>query len=116
MKPDKTFKIDGDGTIRGMISGLEAVKQAIMLMLDTERFRYAIYSWDYGTETEGLIGGAADRVKSELEEKVRAALFQDDRIIGINGFEAVINRRSISCSFTVKTIFGDTQIEAELSA
>src|SRR5690606_42159936 len=56
-QPSLTYAIDFEkGRIRGMIDELEAVKQAVFLILQTERYRYLIYSDDYGSELEGLIG------------------------------------------------------------
>ena len=36
--------------ISGECDGVEAVKQAIYNILNTERYQYIIYSWNYGVE------------------------------------------------------------------
>ena len=85
--PSKTYRIDFQtGRISGTVDGRDAMVQAIRKILQTERFQYLIYSWNYGMEWSRLIGksrfvaGLAhplDVVKLELLQqviKLRAAL------------------------------------------
>ncbi|WP_019123711.1 DUF2634 domain-containing protein [Brevibacillus massiliensis] len=65
-QPSLTWKLDPEKKrITGMIDGLEAVKQAVGIMLRTERFRYLIYSFNFGSELKGLIGLSPLFVQSE---------------------------------------------------
>lgn len=48
IEPTKTYKIK-DNRIVGFADGKEALKQAIQLILGTERYEYLIYSWNYGS-------------------------------------------------------------------
>ena len=75
-RPGKTFCLDGPG----MIDGKEAVRQAIYLILNTERYAWLIHSWNYGVELHSLIGQDPDFCIPEIERCVREALLQDDRI------------------------------------
>lgn len=60
-EPSNTFFIDFEkGRISGFVDEREAVKQAIMLILNTERYKFLIYSWNYGVELEELIGTHPD--------------------------------------------------------
>ena len=55
-QPSLTYALDAEnGRIRGKVDGLEAVKQAVYLVLSTERFAHLIYSWNYGAELDGFI-------------------------------------------------------------
>src|SRR5690606_29056146 len=91
-QPSLTYGIDFEkGRIIGMIDGLEAVKQAVFLILRTERYRYLIYSTDYGSELEGLIGRDSLFVQSELKRRIREALMQDDRIEDVTNFNIHFN-------------------------
>ena len=83
IETSNTYAICGD-RITGYIDGLEAIKQAVYLILNTERFEYIIYSWDYGVELYDLFGEPIDFVKSELKRVIKEALEQDDRIIDVN--------------------------------
>lgn len=37
------------------MDGMEAVKQAVYKILQTERYKYVIYDWNYGVELEDLL-------------------------------------------------------------
>ena len=76
-QPSLTFGIDFDrGRVVGMVDGLESVKQAVFLILQTERYRHLIYTPDYGAELEGLIGRDPLFVQSELKRRIREALMR----------------------------------------
>ena len=45
-----------DETIYDKCDKLDAMKQVIYKILNTERYRYYIYSWNYGIELEELFG------------------------------------------------------------
>jgi hypothetical protein len=91
------------------ICGAEAVRQAVILILNTERCRYPIYSWDHGVETDDLFGQPVSFIKPELERRVRQALMRDDRVTGVGGFVFEGDKKKLRCVFTVNTIFGDLE-------
>lgn len=98
--------------IIGTCDGLEAVKQTIFKILNTERYDYLIYSWNYGIELIDLYGQSPMYVCSEIERRVKEALLQDDRITDIDNFEFDISRKGVvSVLFTVHTFFGDVDEE-----
>lgn len=113
-QPDLTFFIEGNRILR-MTEGLEAVKQAVYLILHTERFEYLIYSWDYGTELEDLYGQPNEYVFPELERRITEALTQDDRITSVDAFSFTAARHSVLCSFTVQTIYGNFDSQTEVT-
>lgn len=56
-QPSLTYALDIEHRrIRGMVDELESLRQAIYLILSTERYAYLIYSWNYGVELVELIG------------------------------------------------------------
>lgn len=114
-EPSNTFFIDFDkGRISGFIDEKEAVKQAIMLILNTERYKFLIYSWNYGVELEALIGTHPDIVEDEAERLISEALLQDDRITAVYDFEFSRNRDTLLVNFKVDSIYGDIDIETEV--
>ena len=116
-QPSLTYGIDFEkGRIIGMIDELEAVKQAVFLILQTERYRYLIYSADYGSELEGLIGRDQLFVRSELKRRIREALMQDDRIEDVTNFRLQFNGDSALVRFTVISNFGEIEAEQEVTA
>lgn len=114
-RPSKTFGLDlENGRICGTVDGLEAVRQAVYCILNTERYDFLIYSWNYGVELKGLVGRPIPYVKTELKRRVREALLQDGRIKGVDGFRFVQEGRRLAVQFTVHTTFGDLQGEKEM--
>lgn len=113
-QPNKTYKmmIDTD-RIQGTITDdLEAVKQAIYKIINTERYKFLIYSWNYGIELEDLFGKPIPYVLPEIPRRIKEALTQDDRIKDVLGFDLTYNRKGdVLAKFTVVTIYGNLEIE-----
>ena len=113
-QPNKTYKmmIDTD-RIQGTITDdLEAVKQAIYKIINTERYKFLIYSWNYGIELEDLFGKPIPYVLPEIPRRIKEALTQDDRIKDVLGFDLNYNRKGdVLAKFTVVTIYGNLEIE-----
>ena len=106
--PSKNYKMHIDhNIINGCVDELEAVKQAVFKILNTERYRYPVYSWNYGIELDDLFGEPADYVCAELERRVREALTADDRIDSVDNFKFdVSKKKTVSVSFSVHSIYG----------
>ena len=110
-----TMAIFGD-KIQGKTDGQEAMKQAIYKILNTERYEYPIYSWNYGIELKDLFGKSKTFCKVELVSRVKEALLQDERIIAVESFlfDDTKKRESLAMTFTAKTIYGDVEIAKEV--
>ena len=107
-----TYKLDLDNsTIAGYVDDLEAMKQAIYLILNIERYEYLIYSWNYGIELNDLFGEPTSFVLPELKRRITEALIQDSRILGVDNFSFETNKGKVHATFTVHTIFGDVEAE-----
>lgn len=113
MQPTKTYKIK-DNRILGFIDNIEALKQAISLILNTERYEYLIYSWNYGSEINGVIGKDKDIAESEFKRRIKEALLQDDRIRNVDNFIFRYEEDSVLVEFTIFSIYGDFQDERRL--
>lgn len=115
-KPSKTFKLDVENKrIFDMVDGLEAVKQSVYCILNTERFEWLIYSWNYGSELKDLFGKSSGLVKAKIKKRIREALIQDDRISDVDSFFFDINERKLHVTFTVHTQWGEIEAEKEVS-
>lgn len=111
-QPSLTYALDPEsGRIRGMVDGLESVKQAVYLALNTERFTHLVYSWNYGVELKNLIGKPRDYALPEIKRCITEALLQDDRITAVDGFEFKNQKSAVHVTFTVHTIFGNLESE-----
>ena len=98
--------------IRGYTDDLDAVRQAVYKILNTERYENVIYSWDYGIETYDLYGEDDTYVIPELQRRIEDALSIDERILECIDFSFEKNQKNtILVKFTVSTIYGDADIE-----
>lgn len=114
-QPSKTYKLNAEkNRINGVIDELEAVKQAIYLRLNTEKYDYIIYSWNYGVETKDLFGEDITYVYPELQRRITEALTQDDRINSVDAFSYEKVKNKVTLYFTVHTKFGDVESEKEV--
>ncbi|OUS69764.1 hypothetical protein B1748_30110 [Paenibacillus sp. MY03] len=105
--PSRTWRIDFEkGRAGGMTDGLEAVRQAVYKILQTERFKHLIYSSDYGCELRSLVGRSPSAIPMEAERMLKEALGQDERIEGIEGIETVVRGDQAVITFTVVTRHG----------
>lgn len=113
-QPTKTYKMDLDTgkNIRGYVDGLDAMKQAIFKILNTERYQYIIYSWNYGIELKDLFGMPISYVVPELERRIVEALTADSRITSVTDFSFDTPKPGVlHTAFTAHTIFGDVKAE-----
>ena len=109
-QPTRTYRLRFDGfPSTGMATGLEAMQQVVFLALQTERFRYAIYSWNYGVELERLFGeGMTPYLQAQIRRAIEEALLADDRITQVDEFMFErTGRESFTVTFTVHTTQGD---------
>lgn len=117
--PNRTYRIQFDedefGKINGYVDGLDALRQTIHLILMTERFRFPIYSWDYGVELTNLIGQDMPYVIAELPRRIRDALIQDNRIDDVTDFEFEVHGRNLHVNFTVVSNIGNISTNMEVN-
>ena len=115
-EPGYTHKLNTERKkIVGYVDGLEAYKQAIYKILNTERYEYVIYSWDYGVEFKTLIGMPIYYVVPEIERRITEAIMQDDRTVSVGDFQFDTSKRGVvSVTFGVTSIYGEETIETEV--
>ena len=108
-QPNLTYRLDGTYS-NGMISGLEAMKQAVYHILMTERYSNPIYDDDYGVELEQYVGKDLAYISATIEQTLREALTQDDRVqeVIVNSVaQDEKNMNVCNIEFTVMTIYGE---------
>ncbi|MBQ3567844.1 MAG: DUF2634 domain-containing protein [Anaerotignum sp.] len=110
--PSLTWKINEErAEARGSVDEKEAMEQAVRKILQTERYRYAIYDWNYGIELEDLYGKRASFVIPELKKRIEDALLADDRVTAVTDFSFVQEKGSVTAEFMVHTMFGEMKAE-----
>lgn len=112
--PSLTYKINYEkNRIEGITDEIEAVEQAINIMLETSRYSEKVLPDWYGHELYSLIGQDRFYIESEVERMIKDTLFTDDRITEIKDF--VISdgddKDSILVRFTAVTTFGEIGVK-----
>ncbi|WP_027628229.1 DUF2634 domain-containing protein [Ruminiclostridium cellobioparum] len=95
-----------------ILEGAEALKVWICKMLKTQRYRYLIYSWNYGSELEKLIGAgyASNTVRNEVKRLLEDALQVNSGIKGTKNVNVTFSGDKLDLSFTVITDYGEVKI------
>ncbi len=109
-----TYKLSMD-KIQGLTDNLDALRQAIYKMLNTERYEYPIYSFSYGIDLTDLIGKGRTYVQIELKRRIKECLLKDDRIQSVSNFNFVVFGDEMLCEFDVQSIYGELTIQKEVT-
>lgn len=110
-QPSLTYRL-GEKTVAGKITKLDSVQQSIYHILSTERYSSPIYDDDYGIELEQYIGKDIGTITAGIENTLREALLQDDRItdVKVNSVEkSTVQQNACLIEFTVSTIYGNLE-------
>ncbi|MGE8079016.1 DUF2634 domain-containing protein [Peribacillus loiseleuriae] len=117
----KTYRFDFETKrlTSQIISGLDAIKQFILIALHIPRYAYAIYSADTGNELEELIADneltPAFKIM-EVERLVTEALIYDARIERVYDFDIKQVQDAFNVHFKVDTIIGELEFEEVLAS
>ena len=113
VETSRTYKLSNTG-LRGSTDEMQALQQAILKVLSTEKYECPIYSFSYGIETEDLIGKNPAFVQAELKRRIVECLLRDERITGVENFNFSVSGDRLHCSFDVISIFGTINITREV--
>ena len=111
--PTNTFLAYED-QIAGMDDNLEAMRQAVHIILTTKRFTYQIYTENFGIELDDLIGEEPDYIESVFPDRIREAFSIDDRILSEQNYVFNTVGDTMTISFDVVTVFGTFNEEVEI--
>lgn len=112
----RTYKVDTyNKRIVGTTDGIEAIEQAILKNLDTERYSYVIYSPNYAIELVKYIGKDFDFIKADLQRALEECLLVDNRIYAIANLKIEqIGLDAMTISFDAETAEGVLNIKKEV--
>lgn len=105
------------GALTGrIISGLPALIQWIRLAIETEKYFYNQFTWNYGCEINKLIGreNSEEYIKSEVTRMLTETLEGNSDITSISEIEVVTDRDTLSINFTVNTVYGSEEVAANV--
>lgn len=103
--PTNTFLVEEE-QVAGMNEGLEAMRQAVEIMLTTERYDYQIYTENFGVELEQLVGQDPDYIQATFPELIRDAFSIDNRILREENYVFKTSGDTMTITFDVVTVFG----------
>ena len=113
-KEPSDYEIDlRTGKLTGrIITGLDAIKQWVVLTLSTDRYFYNQFSWNYGSELNSLIGQNYEKalIESEARRMVEDALSPNRDILGIEDFECTFENDKLTVKFRLLTNYGGGDI------
>ena len=111
--PTNTFLAYAE-QIEGMDDSLEAMRQAVHIILTTKRFNHQIYTENFGIELDDLIGEEPDYIESVFPDRIREAFSIDDRILSEQNFVFNTVGDTMTITFEVVTVFGTFSEEVEI--
>lgn len=116
-QPSRTYRIDDvSHRVVGIIDGITAVRQAMLKILNTERYSRVIYSGEYGVELERFIGKDYSFVSADLQRVLLEAVMSDDRISGVTDFAITpLSKDSVLVSVRIQTVEGIVDINTEVT-
>ena len=101
--------------LRGRGDNWEAVRQAVEIIVNVERFKWQIYTPNFGTDYDGLLGTEPGYAASELRRRLEDAFLPDNRILGIKDYAYTFQDVSLTVAFTALTVFGDVPGSMEVA-
>lgn len=106
-----TFKRDADGR-RIIVEGDDALKVWIFKALQTERYQYLAYSWQYGIELKPFIGlvMTVQERESELERVIVECLMVNPYIRSIDSVTFTVDDDSLTADISLTTVYGEVII------
>ena len=102
---DRAIFVDGSPKI---VYGNEGVKVWIYKAIKTNRYEFEIYTWDYGSEIESLIGKGFQIgfIKSETKRYIEEALSVNPYITKINKIDVDFKTDILTAYVDLETIYG----------
>lgn len=104
----KTNKLTGK-----IVEGVDAICVWAYLALRAKRYKWIIYSWDYGEEYTDLIGNSysEEYLESEVKRYMEECLFENEHITGIEDLSVKQEVDHLYIRFTLVTDVGSEEVE-----
>lgn len=94
------------------VTGKEAVLVWAWKALQIQRYRYEIYTWDYGSEIESLIGQAftEELKQSEAIRYVKECLLVNPYITDVVNITVSFTNDIMKLECTLETVYGEVEL------
>lgn len=95
-----------------IVTGNEAIKTWVYKTMKTERFRYLIYSWDFGSEISSLIGQSytPNLTKAESIRYIKEALLINPYIKEVSNVEVSFSEGRLTITAKLTTEYGTEEV------
>lgn len=105
------FLYDGNGQ-HIVVEGADAVKVWVYKALQTERYQYLAYSWQYGIEVKPFIGKvmSVQERYSELKRVIIECLMVNPYITSVDSVEFTTSGDTVTCEVSLTTVYGEVNI------
>lgn len=110
----KEYEIDFEtGQLTGrIVTGLEAILVWAWLALNTAKYRYIQYSWDYGHELDTLIGQASnENLETSVQTMLEECLLLNEHITGVGILEFNIEENKVAGKIKIITDYGEGELD-----
>jgi len=111
---NRTYKLT-DTRIVGLTDDLDAIKQAIYKITQTERYVSVIYSFDYGVEFWNVLGKPREYAQAEIIRTLTDALLWDARIVSVDNFLFDFSGDNALVTFDVLTNLGTVEAGVQIA-
>ena len=99
---------DESSVLRGYVDGLEAYRQAVWLIVHTERGAYPNTPPNAGIKLAQFINNTPNFFRARIENVMRSALMQDDRTLEVHLLRTEnTGPRSVAAWFLIVSVFGE---------
>lgn len=98
--------------VPAIVSGKEAVRVWIWKSLNVPRYRHDIYTWDYGSEIESLIGlpFTEELKQSEATRYISECLLINPYITDVSNITITFAGEKLTLECVVHTVYGEVEI------
>ena len=95
-----------------IVIGAQAVLSWAYRALQTPRYRYAVYTWNYGNECESLIGTSfSEELKqAEAARYVKECLLANPYISDVKSVSVSFSDQTLAISCTLETPYGEVVV------
>lgn len=110
----KEYEIDFEtGQLTGrIVTGLEAILVWAWLALNTAKYRYIQYSWDYGHELDTLIGQASnENLETSIQTMIEECLLVNEYITDVEVLEFNIEENKVAGKIKIITDYGEGELD-----
>ncbi len=99
-----------------IVTGVDALCVWAYLALKAKRYKWVIYSWQYGEEYTNLIGNGYDEdyLYSEVRRYIQECLFVNEHITAIKDLEVSQEKELLQIRFTMVTDVGTKEVKVSV--